>query len=201
MKIRSVEFLGSAADPSTGLAEGLPQVAFAGRSNVGKSSLINVVLERPRKKPARVSGTPGKTQTLNFFRVNGTFVLVDLPGYGFARVPQPVRQAWQRLVEGYLERPDGPVGVVQVVDARRDPMPQDRQMLEYLAGLHLPTLVAATKVDKLKRGERTRRLAALRKEFGLDAEQLIAFSAITGEGAGELREALEALVGSQDPAG
>ena len=196
MKIRSVEFLGSAAEPSTGLAGGLPQVAFSGRSNVGKSSLINVLLERPRKKPARVSGTPGKTQTLNFFRVNESFVLVDLPGYGFARVPAPVREAWQRLVEGYLERPDGPNGVVQVVDARRDPMPQDRQMLDYLAELQLPTLVAATKVDKLKRGERTRQLALIRKEFRLDPEQLIAFSAVTGEGAHELREALEVLVGS-----
>ena len=193
MKIRTVEFLGSAADPATSFGAGFPQVAFAGRSNVGKSSLINVVLERPRQKPARVSGKPGKTQTLNFFLVNEAFVLVDLPGYGFAQVPAPVRDAWKRLVEGYLERENGPAGVVQVVDARRDPMPQDRQMLEYLAKLGLPTLVAATKVDKLKRGERARQLATLQKEFQLDSEQLIAFSAVTGEGSDELREALGGL--------
>ena len=193
MKIQTVEFLGSAADPATSLGAGFPQVAFAGRSNVGKSSLINVVLERPRQKPARVSGKPGKTQTLNFFLVNEAFVLVDLPGYGFAQVPAPVRDAWKRLVEGYLERENGPAGVVQVVDARRDPMPQDRQMLEYLAKLGLPTLVAATKVDKLKRGERARQLATLQKEFQLDSEQLIAFSSVTGEGSHELREALGAL--------
>ena len=193
MKIRTVEFLGSAADPATSFGAGFPQVAFAGRSNVGKSSLINVVLERPRQKPARVSGKPGKTQTLNFFLVNEAFVLVDLPGYGFAQVPAPVRDAWKRLVEGYLERENGPAGVVQVVDVRRDPMPQDRQMLEYLAKLGLPTLVAATKVDKLKRGERARQLATLQKEFQLDSEQLIAFSAVTGEGSDELREALGGL--------
>ncbi len=119
--IRSVEFAGSVASPKNPLPGDLPQVAFSGRSNVGKSSLINVLLGRTRKKVAHVSSTPGKTQMLNFYRVNDRFFLVDLPGFGYAKAPGPVRESWKRLVEWYLSRPDGVCGVVHLVDGRHRP--------------------------------------------------------------------------------
>jgi GTP-binding protein len=148
MKIRSVEFVGTVVDPKALLPVGLPQIAFSGRSNVGKSSLINTLLGRTKSKVARVSATPGKTQGLNFYRVNDTFILVDLPGFGFAKAPAKVRQAWKPLVEGYLARSDGPRAVVHLVDVRRNPTDDDLRMLDYLAGLGIPTLLGITKVDR-----------------------------------------------------
>lgn len=196
MKIRSVEFVGSLVDPQAPLPGPLPQVAFAGRSNVGKSSLINTLLRRTRRKLARVSGEPGKTRELNFFRVNDRFFLVDLPGYGFARVPEAVREGWKALVEGYLAREEGPLAVVQLVDARHDPAETDLRMLAYLAELGIPAMVALTKVDKLKRSERGRKIPALTEALGLDPEQVIPFSSKTGEGRDELLGALDALLRS-----
>src|SRR5215208_5623002 len=130
--IRSLDFLG-------GMAVGadwrpppeLPEVAFAGRSNVGKSSLLNRLVRR--RKFARVSNTPGRTQEINFFRVNGQFVLVDLPGYGYATVSKSKRAEWRPLIEGYLTGSEQLRGVVQLLDARHDPSPEDRQMIEFLA--------------------------------------------------------------------
>lgn len=191
MKIRSIEYAGTIVDPEADLPGGLPQIAFAGRSNVGKSSLINTLLRRTRKKIAHVSSSPGKTRAVNFFRVNDRFFLVDLPGYGFARVPDSVREAWAHLVEGYLARPDGPSAVVQLMDARREPTAQDRQMLEYLAGLQVPALVIPTKMDKLTHSQRLQRIRGLPEELGLDPEQVIPFSSKTGEGREELLEALD----------
>jgi GTP-binding protein len=176
------------------LPGGLPQIAFAGRSNVGKSSLINVLLGRTRKKMAHVSGTPGKTQLLNFYRVNDEFFLVDLPGFGYAKVPEAVREGWRRLIEGYLAREDGPLAVVHLVDARRRPTDYDLRMLEYLAGLGLPALVVVTKVDKLNRSKRTRDIPTLIEGLGLDPEQVIPFSSVTGEGREELLGALSQLL-------
>jgi len=194
MKIRSVEFVQSVADPDDPLPGALPQIAFAGRSNVGKSSLINTLLRRTRKKIAHVSGEPGKTRLLNFFRVNDRFFLVDLPGYGFARVPDEMRDQWAHLVEGYLARSDGPVAVVQLIDVRRDPMPDDQKMLEYLASLGVPALVILTKVDKLKRSQRAVQLRELPKALGLDPEQVIPFSSKTGEGRDVLLAAIDRLL-------
>jgi len=197
MKIRSVEYSGTIAAPD-GPAPApthLPQVAFSGRSNVGKSSLINVLLRRTRNKIARVSQTPGKTRALNFFNVNGEFFLVDLPGYGYAKVPESMRADWRRLMEWYLGESGKVAGVVHLVDARRPPTPDDRQMVDYLATLELPTLVVLTKMDKLKRSQRAKAVTAAQEALHLDREQLVPFSAKTGEGRDELLGALAGLLG------
>lgn len=198
MKIREVEFVGSVVEPGTSPPEDLPQVAFSGRSNVGKSSLINTLLRRTRKKIARVSSTPGKTRELNFYRVNDRFLLVDLPGYGFARVPDEMREAWRKLVEGYLATEERLRGVVHLVDARHDPMDTDKQMVAFLAALQLPTLVILTKIDKLSRSERTGKENEAARALGLDAEQILPFSAKTGEGRETLLGALDHLLEVED---
>ncbi len=194
MKIHTVEYIGTLVDPAAPFPDALPQVAFAGRSNVGKSSLINTILNRTRKKIAHVSATPGKTQALNFFRVNEEFLLVDLPGFGFAKVPMEVKGGWKALVEGYLARPDGPKAVVHLLDVRRDPTPEDVQMLEYLAQLGVPALLVLTKVDKFSKSRKLERVRELVKEFGLDPEQVVPFSSKTGEGRELLLGALSDLL-------
>src|SRR5688500_1062646 len=157
----------------------LPEVAFAGRSNVGKSSLINKLVHR--KKLARVSNTPGRTREINFFEVNGLFILADLPGYGYARISKEKREAWRPLIEGYLRGSPALKGVVLLLDARRPPTQDDLLMLEFLAEVTTPTIVVATKVDKLTKAERAERMEKLALEAGVDQDQLIAFSAVTGE--------------------
>lgn len=198
MKIRDVEYAGTIADPGGPAPGQLPQVAFSGRSNVGKSSLINTLLRRTRNKIAHVSAKPGKTQALNFYSVNGAFYLVDLPGYGFARVPETVREGWARLIEWYLGESGQVRGVVHLVDARHEPTEHDLTMVGYLAQLGLPTLVVLTKVDKLKHGERVRSVRRAMEVLGLDEEQLLPFSSKTGEGREQLLEALEDLVGPEE---
>lgn len=198
MRIRDVEYAGTIAEPGGPAPGQLPQVAFSGRSNVGKSSLINTLLRRTRNKIARVSAKPGKTRALNFYSVNGDFYLVDLPGYGFARVPDAIRDAWALLIEWYLGESGQVRGVVHLVDARHEPTEHDLTMVGYLAGLGLPTLVVLTKVDKLKRGERVRAVRRAMEMLGLDEEQLLPFSSKTGEGREQLLEALEDLVGPED---
>ena len=198
MKIRVVEFAASLYVPGEPVPEALPQVAFSGRSNVGKSSLINVLLKRTRKKLARVSGEPGKTQSLNFYRVNDHFFLVDLPGFGFAKVSAKVRASWKTLIEQYLEGERMLRGVVHLVDARHDPTPTDRQMVSYLAERKLPTLVVLTKMDKLKKAQRKSAIGTAVEHLGLDEEQLLPFSSKTGEGREDLLAALEGLVGIEE---
>jgi GTP-binding protein len=192
--VRSLEFLGGMASHGGWRPPAaLPEIAFAGRSNVGKSSLINRLVNR--KKAARVSNTPGRTREINFFEVNGQFVLADLPGYGYARISKEQRAAWRPLIEGYLR--DNPVlrGVVQLLDARRQPSDDDLQMLDFLASVGVPTIVIATKMDKLKTAERAPRIAALAREAGIDIDQIIPFSAVTGDGRDELAEAIVGLIG------
>jgi len=168
---------------------GLPEIAFAGRSNVGKSSLINRLTRSARL--ARTSRTPGRTQQVNFFVGREEVVFADLPGYGFARVPEAVRASWKRLVEEYLEDRKELRGVVVIVDARRGIEGDDAQLLDYLARFARPAIVVASKVDKLKQGERARAIAALRAAHA-DA---IPFSAVSGEGERELWERLSRLAG------
>lgn len=200
MKIRSLEFVRSLPDPGGDVPADLPQIAFSGRSNVGKSSLINTLLRRTRKKIARVSQQPGKTRSLNFYRVNDRFYLVDLPGFGFARVPDHVQEQWKRLVEWYLAGEARPVGIVHLLDVRRGITELDREMLDYLARLRLPTLAVLTKIDKVGRQERTATLRKVREEAGLDEEQVLPFSSKTGEGRGALLDALDHLLGAVEPA-
>jgi GTP-binding protein len=194
MKIRTVEYAGTIAAPGGPSPGTLPQVAFSGRSNVGKSSLINTLLRRTRKKIAHVSGTPGKTQALNFYLVNEDFFLVDLPGYGYARVPEATRAGWAGLIEWYLDTSGQVRGVVHLVDSRHPPTKHDVRMVEYLSGVGVPTLVVMTKVDKLKKMERERALPRAAEELGLDQSQILEFSSKTGEGRDDLLEALEELL-------
>ena len=194
MKISTVEYAGTVAKPDGPIPGDLPQVAFSGRSNVGKSSLINTLLRRHRSKIAHVSSTPGKTQALNFYRVNERFFLLDLPGFGYARVPKKMRNQWRGLIEGYLARDVDLRGVVHLVDSRHDPTTQDLQMLEFLAELGMPTLVVLTKIDKLKRNQRAQSVARAAERLGVDSEQLLPFSSKTGEGRVELLGAIEDLL-------
>jgi GTP-binding protein len=194
MKIGAVEYAGTLVDPKAPFPGDLPQVAFAGRSNVGKSSLINVLLRRTQKKLAHVSSTPGKTQALNFYRVNDAFFLVDLPGFGFAQAPAAVREGWKSLIEGYMGRPDGPRAVVFLLDIRRNPSEEDVQMLAYLAQVGTPTLVVLTKVDKLTWSRRSRDIPAMVEKLGLDPDQVLPFSSKTGEGRDDLLTAIESLL-------
>jgi GTP-binding protein len=207
VKIRSVEFVGAIARPGGPAPVGLSEVAFAGRSNVGKSTLINRVLGRTRTPVARVSKTPGKTREINFFRVDALahrgdhpieFFLVDLPGYGYARVPDHLRSTWKPLVEGYLQESPGLQGVLQLIDSRHPPTADDLQMLAFLADLGVPTLVVLTKVDKLKRSQRSRTLQRTAKRLELDMEQIVPFSAMTGEGLEAVHGALEHLLREGD---
>lgn len=206
MRIRSVEFAGAVARPGAPAPGDLPQIAFSGRSNVGKSSLINRLLGRTRTPIARVSASPGKTQEINFYRVDADlsagrrtqFFLVDLPGYGYARAPEAVRRKWRPLIEGYLSSGRGVLGVVQLLDARHDPTADDRRMLEYLAGLELPTLVVLTKTDKLASSRREARVAQLTEALPLDDAQVLGFSSRTGEGREELLASLESLLTEDD---
>jgi GTP-binding protein len=195
MQIRSVEYAGTVAKPGQPPPGDLPQIAFSGRSNVGKSSLINTLLGRTRSKLARVSATPGKTQALNYYRVNDRFFLVDLPGYGYARVPVPLRDAWQKLIEWYLADSGHVRGVVHLLDARRAPTEHDVAMMGYLARVEVPALVVLTKMDKLKQSERKKAVARALAELALHEDQMVPFSARTGEGRDALLSALDDLLG------
>jgi GTP-binding protein len=191
--IRSLEFIGGMASVGGWRPESsLPEIAFAGRSNVGKSSLLNRLIHR--KKFARVSNTPGRTREVNFFKVNNAFILVDLPGYGYARVSKEQRAEWRPLIEGYMRGSDQLRGIVQLIDVRHDPTNDDRQMLDFLSELGVPTIVVLTKTDKLTAKEKPERVAAIARDLALDADQVIPFSAVTGEGRNDLAEAVEALL-------
>jgi GTP-binding protein len=191
--IRRLEFLGGMAAPGGWRPPlSLPEVAFAGRSNVGKSSLLNRLVRR--KAFARVSNTPGRTREINFFQVNEQFVLADLPGYGYARVSKAQRETWRPLIEGYLRHTNSLAGVVQLLDVRHDPTADDRRMLEFLGDLETPTIVVVTKIDKLKPRELDARIGAICEMLGLDVDQVVPFSAVTGVGRDELAEALVGLL-------
>ena len=190
--IRSLEFLGGMASADGWRPEfDLPEIAFAGRSNVGKSSLLNRLVRR--KAFARVSRTPGRTREINFFKVNGRFLLADLPGYGYAKISKERKADWQPLIQGYLKSP-GLAGVVQLLDIRRDPSDDDMAMLDFLSELQLPTIVVLTKTDKISRASVAERCENIMQSLGLDSDQTIPFSSATGEGRDELAHALVALI-------
>lgn len=193
LPIRKLEFLGPMATADGWRPENtLPEVAFAGRSNVGKSSLLNALVRR--KAFARVSKTPGRTREINFFAVNGEFVLADLPGYGYARISKERQAEWRPLIEGFLRTSPRLAGIVQLLDIRREPTDDDRQMLDMLAEIGLPTLVVVTKTDKLSKSAIAKRVDELAGELEIDPDQIIPFSAVTGAGRDELAEAVVSLV-------
>ena len=199
MKIKTVEYAGTIAQPGGPSPGTLPQIAFSGRSNVGKSSLINTLLRRTRSKIARVSATPGKTRTINFFLVNEHFFLVDLPGYGYAKVPKGMRDSWSKLIQWYLSASGDARGLVHLMDARRDPTDHDLQMVSYLSELEVPTLVVLTKMDKLKQTQREKAIDRTCAGLKVDEDQVLPFSSKTGEGREALLEALaELLEGAEE---
>jgi GTP-binding protein len=193
--IRKLEFIGGLASVGGWRPEGtLPEIAFAGRSNVGKSSLLNRLVGR--RSLARVSRTPGRTREINFFRVNDQFILADLPGYGYARVSKTRKAEWRPLIEGYLTKTPQLAGVVQLLDMRHEPSDDDVAMLDLLSELEMPTVVVLTKSDKLSRRAAAERIHKISLGLGLDPEQTIAFSAMTGEGRDELAGAIAAALAS-----
>lgn len=192
MQAARFEFITTATTPAQYPRPTLPEIAVAGRSNVGKSSLINALLRR--KGAARVSSTPGKTRAIQFFRVNEEFILADLPGYGFARVEAEVRRGWKNLIETYLSTRSTLCGAVLLVDSRHPGMPADRQMRDWLGYRKIPTVVVGTKTDKLTRSAWSEKRKEIARSLDLKTgEEIIGFSAPRGEGRVLLWRALERL--------
>lgn len=181
----------SAVSPRDFPREGIPEVVLAGRSNVGKSSLINRLVEQ--RNLARTSSTPGKTQSINFYRLNRTFFIVDLPGYGYANAPHGAIRQWGRLIERYFEDRSSIRLVIHLVDSRIPPTVRDLELAAWLGHLELPTLVVATKVDKLSGNQRTRQMQAISDALG--GGPVLATSALTGRGCGDVwRRVVEAVL-------
>jgi GTP-binding protein len=192
MKVTSAVFLKSAFAEEHWPPADLPEISFVGRSNVGKSSLINSLLGV--KGLARASNTPGRTQALNFFDINQRFRLVDLPGYGFARVSKQMRAAWGQMAEEFLAKRANLVLSIQIVDSRHEPTKLDLQLCEWLRRFAKPHLLVATKSDKLSQNELRKNLARARRL--LQTERLIAYSAVTGQGRAEVWQAVETALTS-----
>jgi len=197
MIFKSAEFICSAAKESQYPPEGIPEIAFAGRSNVGKSSLINLLFNR--KKLAKVSATPGKTRTINFFNINnGEFRIVDLPGYGYAKVSKAEAESWGPMMESYLSGRNNLLKVIQLVDSRHAPSAQDKQMYDFLKYYGLDGIVVATKSDKLSKNELNKNLAMIKRELELEkGDIIIPVSALAKTGVEELTSVLEALINKE----
>ncbi len=193
MKVTKAEYVASAVKVGQYPDLGLPEVAFCGRSNVGKSSLINRLVGR--KKLVRTSSRPGRTQTVNFFVVNDVLSLVDLPGYGYAKAPAAVRAQWGRMIRTYLHRRESLMAVVHILDVRHPPSKDDLSFMELLFAEQIPAILVATKLDKLKPSRRAAAIKALSQVLPAHAGLPIPFSAVTGQGADELWAAIEAATG------
>lgn len=194
MKVKTAEFLLGAVSLEQLPRAGLPEIALAGRSNVGKSSLLNRLTGQ--KGLARISKTPGKTRELNLYRLNGNLILVDLPGYGFAKVPDAVKRQWGKLVETYLNSRDELRGIVHLVDPRHEPSPDDVQMQEWVQHFQVPALIAATKADKIPKDRRPEAIETIRGTLCPRGETpIVFFSAVTGEGARDVWDWMLRVVG------
>ena len=193
MNFNKAEFIMSAVEPSKFIRDGLPQIAFAGRSNVGKSSVINRVLGR--KNFAHVGATPGKTSQVNYFKIDGKSYLVDLPGYGYAKVSKAERDRWGRLMEGYFASGLITLGV-QIVDSRHKPTADDMTMTEWFYGTGCPLLIVANKLDKLKKSEIEPNIERIRQTLCPNGEaEVIPFSAEKGTGKEELIHRINDMLG------
>ncbi|MDY0189874.1 MAG: ribosome biogenesis GTP-binding protein YihA/YsxC [Desulfuromonas sp.] len=192
MIIKSTSFLKSATRPGNYPELSCPEIAFAGRSNVGKSSLLNVLIQR--KSLVRTSSTPGRTQLINFFDLNGELALVDLPGYGFAKVPMAVKTQWGPMVRTYLQSRTTLAAVVMLFDVRRVPRAEDLQLLDWLEEFSIPTIPVITKIDKVTRNTRRKHIEPIIAATGLPAEAFTLFSALSKEGREEIWERLEVAV-------
>ena len=175
--IKSSEFITSAVKPSQYPDTGLPEIAFAGRSNVGKSSLINGLINR--KRLVKTSSTPGRTQLVNFFIINNAFVFVDLPGYGYAKVPISVRKTWGPMIETYLSTRETLQGVVLIMDLRRIPGLEELNFIDWLNHYDIPVILVLTKADKLSKTKRLKQIESISKTLSIDKDALILFSAKT----------------------
>lgn len=194
MKVNQSEFIISAVQPSQYPIDALPEVALAGRSNVGKSSLINKMINR--KNLARTSSQPGKTQTLNYYLINQDLYFVDLPGYGYAKVSKSERERWGVFIDRYLREREELKLVMQLVDLRHPPSKDDQAMFEWLCANDTPRIVVATKADKIPKGKWQKHAKIVRETLGMDkAEPLILFSSETGMGKDELWSYIEKMIG------
>ncbi len=197
MQISSAVFLKSALKPVQYPEADRPEIAFAGRSNVGKSSMINCLLNR--RGLVRTSSTPGRTQMLNFFDINERFRFVDLPGYGFARVPMAVKKSWGPMIRAYLESRSTLRGVVFILDIRRIPSEEDLRLLDWLEEYGCPTIMAVTKSDKLARSRRDRQIETIASTCGLPVDAFTLFSATTRQGKDEIWERIETALEQPTP--
>lgn len=194
MKVQNVELTISAVSPAQYPNEGVPEIALSGRSNVGKSSLINTLINR--KGLARTSSQPGKTQTLNFYNIESELYFVDVPGYGYAKVSKKDREKWGQMIERYFS--DRPVlrGVISLVDGRHEPTELDCQMIDFLHYYDLPILVCATKMDKIPRGKWNRTESQIRKKLALNPQdEIVLFSSVTKAGKEEVWNWVEKMSG------
>ncbi|CAB1060294.1 GTP-binding protein EngB [Olavius sp. associated proteobacterium Delta 1] len=192
MKITSAEFITSATKPSQYPPEGLPEIAFAGRSNVGKSSLINVLVNR--KRLVKTSSTPGRTQLVNFFDINDYITFVDLPGYGYARVPASVKKKWGPMIETYLSGRNTLKGVVVILDIRRTPRQEEHSLIAWLGHYAIACILVLTKTDKLSKSKLARQRAVVARTLALDASDLILFSAKSRKGREDVWKAIEFII-------
>lgn len=197
MKIVSAEFIKSCTKKSEYPKEDLPEIAFAGRSNVGKSSLINMLLSR--RSLAKTSSTPGKTRLLNFFKINSSFYLVDLPGYGYTNLPKGVVAKWGEMIEEYFARRERINGVILLMDIRRKADQKDLTMLEWLNHCQVPYIIVVTKADKLPMGKRALAVNQIRNDLSASkARALICSSAKTKDGRIELLKEIEWLLSQEN---
>ncbi|MSM40317.1 MAG: YihA family ribosome biogenesis GTP-binding protein [Geobacter sp.] len=193
--IKNVSFVKSAVKPDQYPEAELPEIAFVGRSNVGKSSLINLLVNR--KNLVRTSNTPGRTQLINFFVVNEAFMLVDLPGYGFAKVPLAVKKGWGPMMQAYLGSRPTLQGVVLILDVRRVPSAEDLQMLQFLQSFGIRPVFVVTKCDKVSKNERKRQAQVIARTLQVSETELLFFSALSREGIEEIWQAVEPLLAPQ----
>lgn len=192
LKIKKSEYIASAVLPDQYPEANVPEIALAGRSNVGKSSLINTLINRHGL--ARTSSQPGKTQTLNFYLINDAWQFVDLPGYGFARVSRDTRDQWGNMIEKYLNGRTVLKEIWQLVDIRHPPTEQDRQMFQWVSFQNFPRIVIATKADKISKNQRMKSLKIIKEQLGATGNEVVVFSAQTGEGKEELLNRIELLL-------
>ena len=194
MKIKNPQYLLTAVKPEQYPEKTLPAITFLGRSNVGKSSLINTLTNR--KNLARTSSQPGKTRTINFYDIDDTWYLVDLPGYGYAKVSRDERNNWKRMIELYMDKYDGEKFYLQLVDIRHAPSAKDVEMWNWLVERGEACGLVATKADKISRGARQKNLAVISKVMGISVDEILVFSSVTKEGKDELLSAIEACLES-----
>jgi GTP-binding protein len=192
MIIKSSEFVKSAVKPSQYPATELPEIAFAGRSNVGKSSLINTLINR--KRLVKTSSTPGRTQLINFFIINKAFLFVDLPGYGYAKVPASVKKSWGPMVETYLSTRKTLQGVVLIMDIRRKPGLQELNFIEWLDYYSISRILILTKIDKLSKTKQIKQRLLIEKVLGEDKSDLILFSAKSRRGKDAVWDEVDRLI-------